>query len=320
MNLLRSGIALSTAWLLVPALLCAQRTQTEPQIQELTTRDGVRLVATYYPSKLGKKATPVLLLHDWKESRTVFDSLARKLNRGSQETEEGEAAALEYDSFAVVTVDLRGHGDSVRQTGYNGATRELQAAKLSKPDFQAMILQDMEAVRKLLREKNDAGELNLNQLCLLGAGMGASVAVNWAAIDWSTPPLAAVKQGQDVRAMVLVSPPWKFQGLTVNVALRQRDIQRDVATLIIFGGEDRRARADAERVYQSLDKFHPADRSAQPEDVPMLMKVGENVKSKLQGTLLLQQAGDKGSDMIIRFLKKHVADQTDFEWSRRQLK
>lgn len=319
MNPARLGIAFA-AWLLVPALLCAQRGGSEPQIAELTTRDGVRLVATYYPSKLGKKATPVLMLHDWKESRTVFDPLAQKLSAGSQTSEEGEAPALEFESFAVVTVDLRGHGDSVRQLAPNGATRELSAAKLSKPDFRDMILQDMEAVRKLLREKNDAGELNLNKLCLLGAGMGASVAVNWAAIDWSTPPLAAVKQGQDVRAMVLVSPPWKFQGMTINEALRQRDVQRDVATLLIFGGEERRARADAERVFKSLEKFHPTDRSAKPDDLPSLMKIGENVKSKLQGTELLRQAGDKGSDTIIRFLNKHVSNQTDFEWSRRQLK
>jgi pimeloyl-ACP methyl ester carboxylesterase len=320
MKSFRFGLPLFAAWLLVPTLLYAQRGQTEPQIQELITRDGVRLVATYYPSKLGKKATPVLLLHDWKESRTVFDPLAQKLSRGSQKREEGAAPGVEFDPFAVVTVDLRGHGDSVRQVAPNGATRELSAAKLGKRDFQDMILHDMEAVRKLLREKNDAGELNLNQLCLLGAGMGASVAVNWAAIDWSTPPLAAVKQGQDVRAMVLVSPPWKFQGITINEALRQRDIQRDVATLLIFGGEERRARADAERVFKSLEKYHPAERSAQPDDLPSLMKIGDNVKSKLQGTELLRQAGDKGSDTIIRFLQKHVSERTDFEWSRRQLK
>ena len=62
---------------------------------------------------------------------------------------------------------------------------------------------DMEAVRKFLVDKNDAGELNLNKLCLVGSGMGASVAANWAVQDWSAPPLAVGKQGQDVKALVL---------------------------------------------------------------------------------------------------------------------
>ena len=135
MKMFRLGISFGAAWLLVPALLCAQRGASEPQIQELTTSDGVRLVATYYPSKLGKKATPVLMLHDWKESRTVFDPLAQKLSGGSQPSEEGEAPALEFESFAVVTLDLRGHGDSVRQVAPNGATR----GALSRETLQARL-------------------------------------------------------------------------------------------------------------------------------------------------------------------------------------
>ena len=44
-----------------------------------------------------------------------------------------------------------------------------------------MSLMDMEAVRSFLVGKNDKEELNLNRLCIVGLGMGATVAVNWAA-------------------------------------------------------------------------------------------------------------------------------------------
>ena len=49
--------------------------------------------------------------------------------------------------------------------------------------FKAMVTCDMEAVKKFLWERNNAGELNIDKLCVVGAEMGASVAVNFALAD-----------------------------------------------------------------------------------------------------------------------------------------
>ena len=149
---------------------------------KVQTKDGVDLSVTYYASRfatdplLGKQVTPVVLLHDEKATQGMFSSLVARLHEAGR----GPKAP----SFAVVTVDLRGHGASTRQTAPNGQTRELDAAKLNRNDIVAMSALDMEAVRRLLVGKNDDGELNLNKLCLVGVGMGATVAVNWAAQDW----------------------------------------------------------------------------------------------------------------------------------------
>ena len=93
-------------------------------------------------------------------------TLAQRLQSPGQEDS--------HPSFAVVTVDLRGHGGSIKQTAPNGATREIDAARINKQDIVGM-LADMEAVRSFLVGKNDAGELNLNKLSLVGIGMGATV-------------------------------------------------------------------------------------------------------------------------------------------------
>ncbi len=63
-----------------------------------------------------------------------------------------------------------------------------------------MIDQDLEACKSFLMDKNNAGELNINKLCVVGVEMGAVVAVDWAAWDWHWPRLATGKQGQDVKA------------------------------------------------------------------------------------------------------------------------
>ena len=97
---------------------------------------------------------------------------------------------------------------------------------------------DMEAVRGFLVGKNDAGELNLNKLCLVGSGMGANVAANWALQDWTAPPLAIGKQGQDVKALVLISPRWSYSGLSFQGPMQFRPLKENVAWQLIYGVED----------------------------------------------------------------------------------
>src|SRR5262245_29563005 len=48
-----------------------------PESLSLTTKDGVQVGITYYPSNAGTQAVPVILLHDFNETRAVFDPLAR---------------------------------------------------------------------------------------------------------------------------------------------------------------------------------------------------------------------------------------------------
>ena len=161
-------IALALGYLASGATL-AQENKGEipkPKTVSLTTKDGMALKATYYGSNRRKEAVPVILLHDFKGNRHELHGLARWLQKDL--------------GHAVMVPDLRGHGDS-KQLKILGSekTVELNPEKLRKPDFVNMIFHDMEAVRKFLVGENDKGNLNLNQVCVVGAGMGASVALNW---------------------------------------------------------------------------------------------------------------------------------------------
>ncbi len=301
------GLLLMTwsCWQVSPSM-AQRRTAEANETVKLKTRDGVQLKATYYRSDLGKDAVPIVMLHDFKESRTVFNGLARVLQ---------SPPGGERPSHAILTVDLRGHGESTSVQGPNGQARELKAAKLGKRDFRDMVLYDMEAVRKFLVKKNDAGELNLNKLCLLGSGMGGNVATAWAAVDWSTPKLANRKQGQDVKGLILASPDWGFRGLPMLKPLRHRDVREQISMLIIYGKQDRKSAKSAETVHKNLEKFHPEPPPERRREEKDLFLVG--LPTSLKGTRLLADPTFRMLPMVEQFLDSRLSQQ-DYEWVRRR--
>jgi len=284
----------------------------EPEVVSLTTKDGVRLTLTYYPSAVlkgsaeAKQVAPVVLLHDYKDTRAVFGSLARRLQRAGEDNED------ERPSFAAIAVDLRGHGDSVRQLLPNGYQQELDAAKINPAGLAAMVTYDMEEVRRWLVGKNDEVAFNLNKLCVVGAGMGANVAANWAARDWAAPPLATGKQGQDVKAVVLISPHQSYRGLTMQDPLKVIPLKRNAAWQLIYGAEDAEFRTYARRIQEQLERFHPARDTPDSSSLVIV-----SLPTSLQGGRLVSQFGPQIEDQVLNFLTKHVANR-EMPWLSRR--
>jgi hypothetical protein len=156
--------------------------------------------------------------------------------------------------------------------------------------------------------------LNINKLCIVGAGMGANVAANWALRDWSMPPLAIGKQGQDVKALVLISPKWSYTGLSFQAPMKSRLLKQNVAWFIVYGMQDVKARADVERIEKQLERFHPKLAQGAGQSSGRLQVLG--LESKLQGGTLLTQAGPSLEDKIIEFLTEHVGN-VSHTWSSR---
>ncbi|NOY29607.1 MAG: alpha/beta hydrolase [Planctomycetes bacterium] len=289
----------------LPVLAQTSARAAETEEVKLKTKDGVKLAATFFPSKLGQEAVPIVMLHDDQESRAVFNSLARAL-----QNPEGQ----ELQSHAVLTVDLRGHGESTTQVGRNGKIRRLEADRLRSADYQNMVLFDMEAVRKFLRQKNDAGQLNLNKLCLLGSGMGANVATAYAAYDWDIPPLARTKQGQDVKALILASPKRSFGGLSIMRALKQPGVRQRLSVLLVYGAQDSSASKDTKNIHKLLSKYHkmpPRDQRREKQDLFIF-----SMPTSLKGTRLLTDPNFAMLPKLDIFLDARLSQQ-DFEWSKR---
>jgi pimeloyl-ACP methyl ester carboxylesterase len=249
----------------------------------------------------GKQTVPIIMLHEHKSSRNVFDVLAK---------------SFQSKGYSVLVPDLRGHGESTKFV--NSSRRDLEAAKLRPLDFVDMLQYDLPALRKFLVEKNDAGELNLNRLCLVGAEMGAVLAVNWTAEDWSWPDLPVAKQGRDVKALILISPEWAFKGMRISNALGQRTLKSDrISFLMLVGRRNSKALASAKRIYKSLAPFHLHAERDEADDLKKHTLFLAEIETSLQGTKLLAVPGVNLSGDLAEFFKQRAAEP-DFDWSVRR--
>ena len=267
----------------------------EPEEIDLDTRDGVLLRATFFPGTEKKNTVPVVLLHMWKGSRSDYSELAY---------------FLQQQGHAVLVPDLRGHGDSTR---VRNTTRPLDGATMPTAAFGCMVTHDMETIRSFLLKKNDAGELNIEKLCLVGAELGAAVAMDWARLDWSWPPLATGKQGQNVKALVLISPQWSIRGLQLKPALAHPRVRRDLSVMIVVGKERSRSVRDARRLYSALKRYHRDPPPGKPDQRDLFYAP---LETSLQGTKMLDVKGLNLAWYIAQFIDRRLVKQS-FPWKDR---
>jgi dienelactone hydrolase len=244
---------LRIASLMLAAAAAAPSVAQEPPAadeQALETSDGVRFGAWYYAAPAETKPTAtVILIHDIGGSHKSVGDLARALQRAG---------------CAVVAPDLRGHGSGSQRSGEAAADAH---QLLRKADFEAMAASDgrvrddpasshrgeIEAVRGWIKKQADAGKLDIDRLCVVGSGLGATLAAMWTAADWNWPPTTAGPQGQQVKALVLVSPAMAKRGLPMTGPLASEAIRFAVPVMVLAGTNDR----EASRFFDQLKRFRP---------------------------------------------------------------
>jgi len=206
-----------------------------PRALSLTTPDGVTLRAMYFPSDKGKEAIPVILLHEWQGQSSPYAAIVKVL----------------WDAgCAVIVPELRGHGGSKEQE-VAGRKRDFDINRMGKNDVMNMINIDLETVKKFLVEENNAQKLNLNALTLIGIREGAILASHWAVRDLNFPSVGALKQGQDVKAMVLISPERIIKGVSLDEPLNDRLFVQLPFQIIVGTGS--RQGNETERYFKKLE-------------------------------------------------------------------
>jgi dienelactone hydrolase len=262
------------ALLLLPAAPACRAAEaaapaTGETIEELRleTSDGIRIAAWYYPAPEDAKAVAtVILVHDLEGSHKTVDNLARNLQRAG---------------CAVVAPDLRCHGGSgsrpAAPTGSGGKGDAMEPRMLKKIDLESMAaatggrLRDqsamrgeIEAVRSWIKQKSDGGTLDIDRLCVVGCGLGGTLASMWTAADWNWPPTTTGPQGQQVRALALISPVWATKGISMSVPLTSDAIQHAIPLMVVAGKSDR----DAIRLFDQLKRFRPSEWFQQRAGLP----------------------------------------------------
>jgi pimeloyl-ACP methyl ester carboxylesterase len=306
----------SIAVLLLSSSAVAQRKDAitklpDPESKTLMTQDFVSLHCTFYPGgviegrekkfsrKSGKEVVPVILLHGWDGQRGDYDALA---------------SYLQKYGHAVMVPDLRGHGRSTTRKFPNGRDIEIDRKRMRRDEINS-IVKDVEAVKKFLLARNNLGELNIEMLCIVGAEMGAIVGVNYAALDWARPQLLFQKQGRDVKALALLSPPMQFKGASLAKALASTSV---MSVMLVVGKEDRESYGDAKQIHKRLQRFHkePEPSDNQKQTLFLIEKA-----TNLQGTQLVHPRFAKlnvHAD-IKTFIQLRLLNNKDsFTWKERK--
>jgi pimeloyl-ACP methyl ester carboxylesterase len=203
--------------------------------ESVSAPDAFPIRFSYYPANADKnpdgldQAGVVILLHGDKGSRIIWDKGSAPAGQPTF------PAVLQEQGYAVVTVDLRKHGQSVVE----GREDPLQT-----DDYAKMAAGDLKAVKDFLQKEHQDKKLNMGKMAIVGAGFSAPVAVAFAEYDWlqkphddSPVPAMRTPRGQDVKAVILLSPDAAAGRLSTNRSLVYLTKQ-NLAIQLIVGKQD----------------------------------------------------------------------------------
>jgi len=220
----------------------------------LRAADGFPISITYYPFQDSKEAPGataanapvVILIPGDKESRLLWDKSS------SPRDQDPFPLLLQKRGYAVITVDPRKHGESIVNSD----------DRIQSNDYPAMALSDMMAVKGFIFAEHQAERLNMAKTGIVGSGTGAAVAAAFTEFDWSRPPyddaplpIERTPRGQDVKALILVSPESSAGRIKTSAALRPlRGPAINLALQVIVGADDNADRRQATSIF---DAFAP---------------------------------------------------------------
>jgi pimeloyl-ACP methyl ester carboxylesterase len=294
-----------------PPVRPAQGEKVESRV--LQAEDGFNVHISYYRSTGDRESPVVVLVHEQDGNRFIWQA------------EGGLARKLQASGYAVITVDLRYHGESKPAGGgavgnANQGTKKKGSKKtgpdLKPGDYNSMWQYDLEAVKDFIFKEHQDEKLNMHKLGIVGAGMGASVAAYFAVLDWDKEPYDDAPEprfqtprGQDVQALVLISPQEKFNGLVLSKAVtRLKDPDLGIAFLIA-SGSDPKDKAQADKIFEM---------AIQPPALNKKRMYQQEYKAKLTGTELLgQKLGLE--EHILAFFDEHLK-KIDSPWRDRRSK
>lgn len=171
----------------IPAAAPARKAADKYQRVEIRTADEQNLVGSFFAptSRSGQPSPGCLLVHDTGAERGQMEDLADRLQKLG---------------FAVLALDLRGHGES-KAAGANWADLDADA----QAALWTLAARDVEAGAKWLVRQEHVHSTNLS---LVGFGAGCALAVRQATRD------------ENVRCIALLAPRSKEFGFDVEADLK----------------------------------------------------------------------------------------------------
>jgi pimeloyl-ACP methyl ester carboxylesterase len=156
-----------------------QKSKSKMEVQKVSfvTKDGVTIVANYYPNKSAKFAG--ILVHMRPKTKESFDDLAKFLQK---------------QGYALLAIDLRGHGESTESV-----RGKLDYNKFSEEEEKESI-NDLTAGSLFLEKEGYPKDRQF----LIGASIGANLSFQF------------LSENPQVKAIVLLSPGLNYRGVILE--------------------------------------------------------------------------------------------------------
>jgi pimeloyl-ACP methyl ester carboxylesterase len=297
----------------------------------ITTADGVELDGTYFRSpKTGRDCPCIIMVHKFASDRSKSDWI-------------NLASALQNEGYAVLTFDLRGHGGSTalsspnmfwtvpyNRNGIRGSSARKSVISYTdfRPAYFPFIANDVAAARRFFEQKNDAGEVNIHRLVIIGAQEGAGLGFLFTALEYNREYRVGVtalqsngtsfNAGADIIAGVWLSlsrtlamPAGNGPNFDLPGWVRQHPTLRDRTPMcFIFGDKDNRARPDSEAVFRVLTG--PMSGRPEKHKLDALLAIHG---TDLAGAALLGQPALEVPGKVLTFVQKVLADRRVVPWT-----
>lgn len=216
-----------------------------------STSDGVTIVGDLYEGPVGGPSA--LLLHMMPATKESWGSTA--------------LALIAAGFSSVLAIDLRGHGESVES-----APVRLDYKAFTDAEHQAKI-RDVEASAAWLEKERGADQ---RRLVLIGASIGANLAISFAAAHPDIPAVVALSPGLDYHGVTAVDKVAAFAA--------------DQALLLVASADDEYSLT----TIRTLSELDP--------EAEMIELVGAG-----HGTLMLERQPDL-VDQVVRWLIVHTKE------------
>ncbi len=245
----------------------------EPQAVSFAAADGVLISADYYPPPVAARgdAPMVILLHMYRSDRNAWEPLI---------------APLHEAGFAILALDLRGHGQSA-------TTETRDAVARRDPEVFRKMQDDLRGAYDWLAQQP---KIDRARFALVGASVGSSVALQYAAKDRS------------VDGLVCLSPGLNYMQLDSVGEIRQIIGRR----ILLLAAEDERdapytlqsqARGGVEvRIYKG-QKAHGTD----------LLGLIPDIEKEIVG-FLRDAVGQPSDSTVYASIERNVYHQPDSAW------
>lgn len=307
LQLMQRRTLMLVVWMGLACVGAVVRAEPTFRAETVSAPDKFPIRFTYYPAIVDKEKNPagpsesgvIILLHGDKGSRNNWDKETAPAGQKTFPT------VLQEQGYAVVSVDLRKHGQSVI---------EGQQEPVQTEDYLKMAAGDLKAVKDFIQVEHQAKNLNMGKMAVVGVGFSAPVAAAFSQFDWEQPPhddspvpAQRTPRGQDVKALAFLSPDATAGRLSLNKSLVYLTKQ-NLAFLLIAGKQDPADKGAAKSAFKAC-----GGGTKRTENRAYLYEP----EMKYRGTDMFGKTNQAIENTVLKFLELHIKN-INVPWTDRR--